>query len=114
MKKLSQGSCWRMGRVGPSDQHGKSFSTDLLLSCPADEQDQLGEGEAALSLSICADLTLASCCPGSFPPSEAVEDVHIEDPKAAHTPAHPQVRASVRPPMEKGASGHFTGDRERF
>lgn len=45
MKKLSQGSCQRTGRVSPSDQHRKSFSVDLLLSCPTDEQDQLGGGE---------------------------------------------------------------------
>lgn len=34
MKKLSKVSCWRTGRVSPSDQHDKSFSIDLLLSCP--------------------------------------------------------------------------------
>lgn len=43
-----------------------------------------------------------SCCPGSFPPPEAVGDVHIEDPKAAHTPAHPQEQASATPLMENG------------
>lgn len=77
-------------------------------------QEQLGGGEAALSRVMCADLTPANCCPGSFPPPKAVGDVHIEGTKAAHAPAQPQGQASVRPPMEKGASGHFTGDRERF
>lgn len=114
MKKLNQGPCGRMGRIGPSDRHRKSLSADLLLSCPADERDQLAGGEAALSLVMPVDFTPPSCRPGSFPPPEVVGDVHIEDPKAARTPAHPQERASVRPRMEKGTSGYFTGDPEEF
>lgn len=99
-------------------QDRMSFSADLLFSCLADEQDQLGGGEANLSLVIGADLATARCCPGFLPPAEAGGDVLIEDPKAVHspapTPAHPQEQKSVRPPVEKGTLGHFTRGRERF